>query len=795
MKKGLKSCLIVVLVLVGLCIGGAAVMFFSNLCPPQGPWPMPPWCAGGSGEFTFNLPFESSLPPTKLPADISDFDISKPEYPGSRDAFTFPPSCDLIPDKIAQSVCEYYKEGAIIFWQEEACDAMPLASGKDACKNERAELRKIGDEKIAELRKTNPEWWKRPDLNVYVYGDTHLRTEELRPDVSVWGGGSYDGWRNDEIFMTHAAGIFKVVGHSFGYLGENDLDYMRNRLMADEGIVITGPADLQKPEVVRIKTDLAYLESKSPIFRGLVPAIAKDFDNQDVVVGFTFPDGSKRISNISANAIVPEFKNYLIQYYKWQVDANADGMFIDDLTGLYPADSFSDAVMKQFGAWLAARPDKSALEKYEVADWTAFNYREFLKRAGYTKTTIDNTVGKTIGASDAWRQIPLMVEFRTFLIEANQKALIDIITEVKAYAREKGRDNFIATGNTGELAPGGAFAVPYFDYLTFEHAYLRNDNPLMYQSVMPLTHLAEAKERPVANQILVDNWNPLAEMTSQPLKLGIMRLVVMESYAAGSGTSYVRYALNDPREKSQNMNDVYFALEDRFDLIGIQKAYGFMRHNLATFRDFTNSTAKVAVILDNDEIIREWKESITADHQYSVENISKTLDAAGIAYDVINWKQLAGRAGNKQYQFVILPAAKSAGNNFEATLQKAKDAGAKIISVDGTPEAWLRFVDINSSEAAVVSVLKSVPVLNLPPKMKAVVKTDAKGNFVVHLMNYDYDASGFREQKNIAIDMAFFGSAKKVTFASLENPEQVELDAAKPIVPGVTTYGMLIIEK
>lgn len=45
MKKGLRSCFIVVLVLIGFFIVGAAVAFFSNLCPPQGPWPMFPWCA------------------------------------------------------------------------------------------------------------------------------------------------------------------------------------------------------------------------------------------------------------------------------------------------------------------------------------------------------------------------------------------------------------------------------------------------------------------------------------------------------------------------------------------------------------------------------------------------------------------------------------------------------------------------------------------------------------------------------------------------------------------------------
>jgi hypothetical protein len=53
MKKGLKSCLSVVLAVVGLFIAGVAVMFFANLCPPQGPWPMPPWCEGSG----FSLPF------------------------------------------------------------------------------------------------------------------------------------------------------------------------------------------------------------------------------------------------------------------------------------------------------------------------------------------------------------------------------------------------------------------------------------------------------------------------------------------------------------------------------------------------------------------------------------------------------------------------------------------------------------------------------------------------------------------------------------------------------------------
>lgn len=62
MKKGMKSCLIVVLVLGGLCIIGVAVIFVSNLCPPQGPWPMPPWCHGSGVALFPDTPTMPTVP-------------------------------------------------------------------------------------------------------------------------------------------------------------------------------------------------------------------------------------------------------------------------------------------------------------------------------------------------------------------------------------------------------------------------------------------------------------------------------------------------------------------------------------------------------------------------------------------------------------------------------------------------------------------------------------------------------------------------------------------------------------
>ena len=61
MNKSVKSCLILVMVFVIIVVAGVAVMFFADLCPPQGPWPMPPWCASEVAS--------PSVQPTTAPAE------------------------------------------------------------------------------------------------------------------------------------------------------------------------------------------------------------------------------------------------------------------------------------------------------------------------------------------------------------------------------------------------------------------------------------------------------------------------------------------------------------------------------------------------------------------------------------------------------------------------------------------------------------------------------------------------------------------------------------------------------
>lgn len=109
MKKGLKSCILGVIVLVGICIiFGFAVAAFKQ-CPPAGPWPTPPWCGGENGQL-----------------GIGD------------DMGCFPPSCALIPDEKGRKLCEDWKNG-IVVWPVD-CSTVGSTACTALCESDNARI-------------------------------------------------------------------------------------------------------------------------------------------------------------------------------------------------------------------------------------------------------------------------------------------------------------------------------------------------------------------------------------------------------------------------------------------------------------------------------------------------------------------------------------------------------------------------------------------------------------------------------------------------------------------------------
>jgi hypothetical protein len=72
MKRGIKSCLLLVVGLVVLLVLAVGVMYFLDFCPPAGPWPLPPWCTGNG-----SLPSLAAVPVVGGSQD-EDFDYYQP---------------------------------------------------------------------------------------------------------------------------------------------------------------------------------------------------------------------------------------------------------------------------------------------------------------------------------------------------------------------------------------------------------------------------------------------------------------------------------------------------------------------------------------------------------------------------------------------------------------------------------------------------------------------------------------------------------------------------------------------
>lgn len=94
MKKLLKSCAVILAIMVVLLGVGIGMMFFTKACPPPGPWPLPPWCSENHRIYQPPIhPPPIHLTPTQVPlpnglstpmvenALVISTDITQIEYP------------------------------------------------------------------------------------------------------------------------------------------------------------------------------------------------------------------------------------------------------------------------------------------------------------------------------------------------------------------------------------------------------------------------------------------------------------------------------------------------------------------------------------------------------------------------------------------------------------------------------------------------------------------------------------------------------------------------------------------
>ena len=76
----------IIFVVLGVLIALFALMTIFKVCPPQGPWPTPPWCEGGTQLPEIKMQALPSIPSTSEKINIADAivvptDVSKIDYP------------------------------------------------------------------------------------------------------------------------------------------------------------------------------------------------------------------------------------------------------------------------------------------------------------------------------------------------------------------------------------------------------------------------------------------------------------------------------------------------------------------------------------------------------------------------------------------------------------------------------------------------------------------------------------------------------------------------------------------
>lgn len=80
MRTTLRSVLLILFGLIGAIVIGVLVMFLGDICPPGGPWPMPPWCEPGAEPLAMSsdepIPTMTTAPRGNTPTPAPDLEYS-----------------------------------------------------------------------------------------------------------------------------------------------------------------------------------------------------------------------------------------------------------------------------------------------------------------------------------------------------------------------------------------------------------------------------------------------------------------------------------------------------------------------------------------------------------------------------------------------------------------------------------------------------------------------------------------------------------------------------------------------
>jgi len=517
-----------------------------------------------------------------------------------------------------------------------------------------------------------------------------------------------------------------------------------------------------------------------------------------IIVGF---GGDPQATQYAYDINYPEWRQYVIKQVLAAVDAGADAISIDDISGNRwwvenGWGSFNSASEDGFRAYLKNKYSMTELSKMGIENIDSFDYSDFLIERGWTVDTI------RIDDYPYHADFPLYDDFLDFQDRATAEFVNLIMQTAKEYAQEY-YDRPIAFTECCEYRDGAArYVRPYFDLLSAG---------AMYGKERSFQHIAAYKLGVAAGQSpMVASLGDTEATFTQYDVPDLYSTYIAESYA-----NQAQLVSHPGRGHPKQYHDFIFSHPEIFDFTSWR------------------SEARVALLYSLTTMASEPFYSRTHTLFF---NLGQLLTDSHYQYDVVfsHGDDLLAKQ-LERYQVIILPGAYLLTAEEKEALLAFADGGGTLVYIGETLEKPSLFTKQESQQGNIIYNSDYVPISDLycqhiqyratenlalafpqfyqppleqPPDMD-MVQTRAdfqnlieshldkrvtlntvedniglvlwrnKGKLNLHLINYDFDyATGQINGKNslsLGLDTGLLPQPSRVTVISPDYPEATEL--------------------
>lgn len=413
----------------------------------------------------------------------------------------------------------------------------------------------------------------------------------------------------------------------------------------------------------------------------------------------------------------PLFRKQLTERVRAGIAGGGNMLHLDDHLGTAAAAEhaggcFCEYCMKGFRVWLGKNLTKSELAKEGVSNIRDFDYRDAVRKAGFTTR-------QTYRKGRWQKKIPLRDEFLAF----QRDAAVDFVKQLSEVAARAARRPVPVGVNSYNLAPTALATAHHADFFANEVQHYGKED-----TFPPMAYLlGTALGKPVFSTASGQCWVKVQQRGD----VTRVRRWIATAYAFGH---YFMYAYKQWGFSKETGTRWYLTPISTYEPL-----CRFITDNAALFDDY-EPVAQVGVLYDN---------RAARDNHWEARDLCRALHYAnipcGLAAAGDGWlRHRLSQDQLERFELVVIPKHSSPTGKQAALLKRWRQQGRAI--------AWPGLEKVRQRIRPLVAVTNAEKVWTLPRRNTR--RPDAPA--VIHLLNQDYDADTdtMRTKSNIEVSIA-----------------------------------------